>query len=612
MANKRAPRPVTTTSRDPVTTYARKVQAGKIVAGPFVRAACDRHLRDLETAADRGLRFDPKLAARAIGFFESELRLSKGKHEGQPFILLDWQAFVVGSIFGWVWIGTGKRRYSKAFVETGKGAGKSPLLAGIGIYLLIADGEAGSEIYFAATTKEQAKVAFGAASAFHRHRPNIGGCTLVPHMQNRDVVRFTLHPAPGKRSYGFMGIISSDENQSGPIPHGIMVDELHEWANAGLLNVLEAGTKGREQALIVMITNSGKRRAGVCWDNHEYARRVALGEVEDDTLFSYVCAVDFAPDGKTELDPFNHPEEWVKVNPSLGQTIERKYLEDQVRKAKNLPSMEPDVRRLNFCQWGAGENSNPWISYDLWNRAGREYTLSDLKGRRAYIGKDLSGGSIQVEQTYYSDLTSAVFLVEPELPGEPWYLLPYFWLPREGLAARGEKENTPWMRWADEGHLLTCPGKTIDYAQVAATMIEVARNFEIIGAGRDPAMTGAFDRECMAADITIPWQWTPVRQGYLTMGPAIKEMERRLTATQTGQNEDEQGRVIGMVHCKHPILTYCVANASIATDPAGNKKFIKNIGAHRIDGIVAAANATALTLAVDVGNTVTPDDFVFL
>lgn len=594
---KKSPRPVTTTSRDPVTTYARKVTEGKISAGPFVRAAAARHLRDLETAADRGLRFDRALAERAIGFFASELRLSKGKHEGNPFILLDWQAFVIGAIFGWVWDATGKRRFTKAYIETGKGSGKSPLLAGVGLYLLMADGEAGAEIYFAATTKEQAKVAFGAAAAFHRQNPNIGA-RLVASTQNRDVVRLTYHPAPDRKSSGFAGIISSDESQSGPIPHGIMIDELHEWTGAGLLNVLEAGTKGREQPLVMMITNSGKKRHGVCWDNHEYARKVALGEVEDDTLFAYVCAVNYAADGKTELDPLTHPEEWINVNPSLGQTIERKYLEDQVRKAKNLPSMMPDVLRLNFCLWGAGENANPWISFDLWQSARREYTLSDLKGRRAYIGLDLSGGSIQVEQTYYSDLTSVVFLIEPDLAGEPWYKLPYFWLPREGLIERSQKENTPWHTWADQGHLLTCPGKTIDYAQVGATIIEIAQNFQIIAAGRDPAMTGAFDRECMAADVTFPWQWTPVRQGYITMGPAIKEMERRLTATQTGQGEDEQGRVTGMVHPGHPILTYCVANASIATDPAGNKKFVKNVSAHRIDGIVAAANATALTLNV--------------
>jgi phage terminase large subunit-like protein len=134
---------------------------------------------------------------------------------------------------------------------------------------------------------------------------------------------------------------------------------------------------------------------------------------------------------------------------------------------------------------------------------------------------------------------------------------------------------------------------------MARHIIEVAENFQIVGAGRDPAMKGACDREIMAADLAWPWTWVEVRQGYITLGPAIKEMERRLTSIQTGQTEDEAGRVVGMVHPHHPILTMCVANAVIAKDPADNCKFEKAKSTGRIDGIVAAANATSLTLTVE-------------
>lgn len=586
----KAPRPVITTSRDPVTTYARRVVAGKIIAGPHVRAACARHLADLETAADRGLMFDRAKAKRAIGFFRAELRLAKGRHEGAPFVLLDWQAFCVGSIFGWVHAATGFRRFTKAFIETAKGSGKSPLLAGTALYMLMADGEPGAEIYFAATTKDQAKVAFGAAESFHRQNANIGA-RLVKSVEKGEAVRFTYHQALDRQAYGFMGIIANEDNQSGPIPHMVAIDELHEWTGASLLNVLEAGFKSRTQPLMLEITNSGKKKIGVCWDHHEYARKVTHGGIEDDTQFAYICANDLADDGKTEIDPFDHPNEWVKTNPSLGQTIETKYLADMVKRARNVPSLEADVRRLNFCQWGFGENANPWISFDLWKSAGRRYTLSDLAGRRAYLGLDIAA---------VHDLTAAVFLVEPDFTGEPWYLLPYFWLPKQGLAARAEKENVPWLQWERDGYLHTCPGSVIDYAVMAETLIEVAANFDIVRAGRDPAMKNACDREVQAAGIEWPWDWEDVRQGYITMGPAIKEMERRLTATQTGEQEDEGGHVVPMVHPHHPILTMCVANAVIARDHADNVKFEKAKSTGRIDGIVAAADAVSLTLAVEI------------
>ena len=590
----------TTTSRDPVTSYARNIHQGRIIAGPEVRAACRRHLADLDSAENRGLRFDKTLAERVIKFFSDELRLASGKHEAKPFIPLDWQKFILGSLFGWIHIATGKRRFRMAYVETAKGSGKSPLLAGIGIYLLVADQEPGAEIYVAATTKDQAKIPFRAAAAMHTQSPGLS-TRLVASVANREVVRLTYHKDEKRRAYGFMTIISSDENQSGPLPHGILIDELHEWRDAALLNVLEGGMKGREQPLMVMITNSGKKKLGVCWDNHEYARKVVHGMHEDDSFFGYVCSNDKAADGKTEIDPFDHPNEWIKTNPSLGVTIQCEYLERAVNRARNVPSLESDVRRLNFNQWGWGENANPWISFDLWQAAGRDYTLSDLTGRRAYIGLDIAA---------VHDLTACIFLVEPDYPGEPWYMLPYFWLPKNGLAARTEKENVPWIQWERDGFLHTCPGPVICYEEMAKTILEVAENFDIQGAGRDPAMKNACDRELMAADMAWPWIWEEVRQGYITMGPAIKEMERRLVSIQTGQAEDEQGSVVGMVHPRHPILTMCVANAVIARDAADNCKFEKAKSTGRIDGIVAAANATSLTLTVE-SNILTPDDFSF-
>jgi len=134
--------------------YAEQVMSGKIVAGPHVRNQCKRHLADLKRD---GIYFDEGAADRVIDFFAEVLRLSEGQFEGIPFDLHISQAFIVGSLFGWK-LPDGTRRYRRAYIEMGKGNGKSPLAGGIGLYGMMADGEAGAQIYAAAAKKEQAMI----------------------------------------------------------------------------------------------------------------------------------------------------------------------------------------------------------------------------------------------------------------------------------------------------------------------------------------------------------------------------------------------------------------------------------------------------------------------
>jgi phage terminase large subunit-like protein len=145
----------------PVTQYARDVVNGKILAGRLVRLACERHLKDLKDGGRRGLYFDEREATRVIEFF-SFLCLAEGEHAGKPFVLESFEQFIVGSIFGWV-DSDGYRRFRNAYVEIGKGNGKSPLAGGIGLYGLCADGEEGAEIYSAAVSRDQAKIVFADA-----------------------------------------------------------------------------------------------------------------------------------------------------------------------------------------------------------------------------------------------------------------------------------------------------------------------------------------------------------------------------------------------------------------------------------------------------------------
>lgn len=281
--------PVASIDTDRATAYARAVVAGQIVAGPHVRNACRRHLDDLQHGPARGLTFDPAAAARAIRFFETKLKLSEGQFEGLPLLLHPSQAFKVGSIFGWK-RANGTRRFRRAYVEEGKGNGKSPIAGGIGLYGMMADKEPGAQIYAAGATKDQAGILF---------RDAVNMVDKSPDLKSR------IKPSGGPGREYNMAVISTGsffrpisreakKTGSGPRPHFALCDEVHEHPDRGVMEMLERGFKFRRQPLLFMITNSGTDRNSICWEEHEHAVKVAAGNAEaKDEDPAYVPSADY-------------------------------------------------------------------------------------------------------------------------------------------------------------------------------------------------------------------------------------------------------------------------------------------------------------------------------
>ena len=536
-------------------SYAKAVVAGKKIAGPHVRDACARHLKDLETGAARGLYFDKDAAQRAIGFFRDVLVLNGGEFEGLPFELLDWQQFIVGSLFGWKGA-DGWRRFRVAFIETAKGSGKSPLAAGIGMYGLVADNEPRAEIYAAATKKDQAMVLFRDAVAMWQQSP-----ALKARLRGSGTGENVWNLAYLEKG-SFFRPISADDGQSGPRPHMSLIDEVHEHPKNNVIEMQRAGTKSRRQALILMITNSGSNKTGPGWQYHDYAAKVCSGMMTDDSFFGYACATDIGE------DPFRNEKCWAKVNPSLqGANLPGlKYLREQVTEARGMPAKEAVVRRLNFCQWT--DASNPWISSDVWLGAQREYAWQELQGRRAWAGLDLSSTT---------DLTGLVLYVEPANEGEPWHLVPFAWLPDDDLDRKEDKDRVPYVAWKSAGYLETTPGRAISKLTVIKRLAEVASMFDIQAVGFDRWRIEDF--KALAADyqIELP-NLVPFGQGYKDMSPALEAFE---TALLNGQ----------VVHPGNPVFTWCAANAVAVQDDAENRKLSKEKATGRIDLMVAAVMA---------------------
>jgi phage terminase large subunit-like protein len=334
-----------------------------------------------------------------------------------------------------------------------------------------------------------------------------------------------------------------------------------------MVEMLRAGTKSRRQALIFMITNSGADRTSVCWDYHAYAVSVAAGQVQDDSFFGYVCALD-ATD-----DPFKDESCWIKVNPSLEHGLPgMKYLREQVTQARGIPSKESVVRRLNFCQWV--DAASPWIGYDVW-AACKEADVSPalLDGRRCWGGLDL--GSTQ-------DLTGLALVFEPTDADPVWRLKTWAWLPEEGLADKADRDRVPYLAWRGAGHIETTPGRAISKLAVARRLAEITASYDLQDVAYDRWRIEDLKMILEQEGISVPL--SPFGQGFKDMAPAVDEFERRLLSRE-------------LRHDGNPVLTWCAANAVTVTDPAGNRKVAKEKATGRVDLIVAALMAVGRSLS---------------
>jgi len=576
-ASPKTPRKATSAKppTDPATAYAIAVGNGKIIAGPHVREACKRHLRDLEHGHKRGLVWDVAEVLKAIAFFKDVLCLAGGEDEGLPFILRDWQCFIVGSLFGWKWKATGLRRFRMAYIETAKGSGKSPIAAGIGIKMLAADNEPRAEVYAAATEKDQARILFRDALAMYDQSPALQRrLTASGNGDNRWNLAY-LDTA------SFFRIISSqNRGKSGPRPHCVLVDELHEHRDASVIRMMEAGFKKRRQPMLVAITNSGTDRQTVCYEYHEYGAKVAAGELENDTFFSYICALD---DGD---DPFKDEKCWPKANPSLPDLPGYEYLRNEVTKARGMPSAESTCRRLNFCEWV--EASNPVIDRDLWEAAeNKEFTLDDLIGDELFLSLDLSA------KKDLTALGAAVMTEDGDLQGAV-----EFWTPADTMVERARKDRVPYEAWEKAGFLNAVPGRSIDYAFPAQRVADIASRFERVTLAFDPWRIEDFQRELDELGVeSYIWEGPDGEEGsgirLIRHGQAFGGgdsdktlwMPRSFTAW---EDSVINGRLQVMFN---PVLRWNVASAVVVEDPAGNKKFDKRKATGRIDGLAALVMA---------------------
>lgn len=524
------------------------VLSGGIPACRLIRLAVERHLRDMEDGKNRGLRFDRQAAEHVVRFF-GFLRHSKGEWAGQPFELGAWQQFILWSLFGWK-REDGLRRFRKAYIEVPRKNGKSTFAAGLGLYLLVADGEPGAEIYSAATKREQAKISWSEAVRMVAKSPALSN--MVKHWRASDNLSVE---ATASR---FMPLGADADSLDGLNVHGALIDELHAHKTSKVVDVLETATGARRQPLEFEITTAGYDRESICWEHHEYTRQVLEGTIQDDTWFGFIATID-------EGDDWKDPAVWAKANPNFGVSVKADDLQRKADKARRMPIAQNAFQRLHLNVWT--QQSDRWIDLDLWDEnAGQVVDEAALVGRQCYGGLDLSS---------VSDMTAWVLVFPHDDDPDMVDILARFWCPEAQLTNDQNRYREQYQFWHQTGYLNTTPGDAIDYGFIRRQIMEDAERFRLVDLNVDRLFQSyQLSQELADEGLDV----FGMGQGFLSMAGPMKEFERRLLDRK-------------LHHGGNPVLRWMAGNMAVKQDPAGNLKPDKAQSQGRIDGIVALVMA---------------------
>ena len=491
--------------------------------------------------------YDRAKADRAVKFIEN-LRHTKGKWAGTRFWLLPWQEQLIRDIFGVV-KPDGNRQFRTAFVEIPKKNGKSELAAAVALYLLYADNEPSAEVYGAAADRQQASIVFDVANQMVQ---------MTPALMKRSKIMGATKRIVNYSNAGFYQVLSAEVGtKHGLNVSGLVFDELHAQPTPHLYNVLTKGSgDAREQPLFFLITTAGTDRNSICYAIHTKAKDILENRRVDASFYPVIYGIE-------DDDDWSDEENWKKANPSLGYTIPLDRIRDAYREASQNPAEENVFRQLRLCQWVT--STVRWIPDHIYEQGNRPIDLESLKGRDCYGGLDLSSSG---------DITAFVLMFPPRMETEPYYMLPFFWVPEDTIPLRVKRASVPYDVWVRQGYLMSTEGNVIHYGFIEKVIEQLGELYHIREIAFDRWGAVQMVQNLEGAGFTV----VPIGQGYRDMSPPTKAFYELLM----------KGEII---HGGNPVMRWMAGNVVVETDPAGNIKPTKAKSAEKIDGIVAAIMA---------------------
>jgi phage terminase large subunit-like protein len=483
---------------------------------------------------------DAAAAQKVYDFFETVLRHSKGQHAGKPFKLLEWQRYVLGELFGRL-TPDGQRQYRVGYIELPKKMGKSTTLAGVALYMLLADNEPGAEVYGAACDREQAGIIYREAASMVRASPG-----LSRHLEVIDSRKTIVH----KASNSFYRVLSADAFRAeGLNIHALLFDELHAQRDRRLWDALRYGGAARRQPLLLSITTAGFDRKSICWEQHAYAERCIADPSVDQAFFGCIYAA--APD-----DDWKDSKTWHKANPSLGETITVESFAADAREAEQSPSKLNSFLRYRLNVWTTQDVR--WLSPDSWAKCGGPLR-DDLEGREWFAGLDLAATT---------DL-SALVLVSQADDGT-FDVLPFFWVPEQNAAERTLRDKVDYVGWIRDGHIKATDGNVTDYDVIRRDIGEIAKKYNIRQIAIDRWNSTQLSTQLQADGLNV----VGFGQGVASLSSPSKQLENLVLSER-------------IRHGSHPTLNWMAANVAVQVDHQGNIKPSKAKSTERIDGIVS-------------------------
>lgn len=501
-----------------------------------------------------GAWYDEEAADRAVRFF-SLMNLVEGRGAGERWPLMPWCEYeIIRPLFGYK-RADGSRLYRQCWVEIPRKNSKTTLAAGLALYGLLGDNEPSAQVIMGARDRMQARLCFDLARKIVEASPAL-------RKRCRAVRSYIEHPSSGS----VLRAISGDSlSQHGLNASFCVIDEVHAHSSRELWDVLTTSVGARRQPIIFGITTAGVYDVhSIAWEQHEYALRVARGEIVDPSYLAVMYNAE-------RDDDWKDPEIWRRVNPSLGVTIMEDYLQEEVVRASVSPARATAFRQLHLGVWT--DEVERWIDPEAWAACDEPFRERNSQGP-VFAGLDLSSTT---------DI-SALVLLHP-YPDGTYDVEPYFWIPEANILERERRDRVPYREWVAQGLVTATPGNLIDYEFIRAKILELKDRYPQMSLAYDPWNATALITSLMEQGVPC----LPCRQGFATLSAPSKELERLVLAK-------------GLRHGGHAVLHSHVASAQSTRDAAGNIKPSKSSSTSRIDGVVGlvmALNTAILSGSLD-------------
>lgn len=535
-----------------VREYYSEIEKKNIVVCEEIRSLYKRLVEEMDCKDDSfPFYFDEAVGNHAIEFIETFCKHYQGEHAGEVVKLELFQKAFIQSLFGWLEKKTDNRRFREYFFEVARKHGKSFLSACIAVYMLVADGEDGAEVYSAATKLDQAKIIYNAAKNVIDQSKELSA--LVKSTREGlyfKMTRSLMKPLPNE-----------SKSLDGLNIHFAALDEIHEQKDRNMYDVLRQGMKARRQPLIGCITTSGFRREGLYDNLHDYAVDVAKGIKKDDRMLPVVYKLD-------DIDEWRNPKMWIKANPGIGTIKSYVQLADDVERAKQDASYLPTLLVKDFDMKQSEQSA--WMPLEsIINE-----TVSDME----YLKHSYAIGGCDLSAT--TDLTCATLLIRKP-NDENVYVLQHYFLPqgRVDKLEFTQSKEAPYKLWAEQGWLTINEGASVDYSNVTKWFVRMVTEFDIrpLWICYDRALSGYWVPEMEE----YGFEMEKTAQGPFTWSQPMKEMGGAFT-----------DHVV--VYQNNPILRWCLANtAKKSTNQDGIESIqpVKIQQNRRIDGMVSLLNA---------------------